>query len=120
MAIPKSKITLRSGSKENTIYANIRLQDGHRIMVYQPTDEDIISSVTGKVLGKREKVIGVGRIKNGKAILKNASGAVALAEIKRITTPRIGSLSPAFARTGRIKKTPCVTVPSLKVKVIDE
>lgn len=39
------------------------LLPGQRVLVYKPTDSDILSS-SGKKMGKKEDVIGIGRVEN--------------------------------------------------------
>ena len=66
--------------------SSFTLKDGQTIMVYEPTNTDMISSVTGRNLGKREIVIGVGKIQNGQVVLKNTEGKVIEAKVQSIDT----------------------------------
>lgn len=47
----------------------VRLPDGQKVLVYKPTDKEIVGYLSGRTLGKKEKVLGAGTIKtiDGKA-----------------------------------------------------
>lgn len=47
------------------------LVEGQRVLVYRPTDRKIVSCSTGRVIGKKEKVLGSGvvNIKEGRPII---------------------------------------------------
>ena len=118
MAKRKYKITMKHDGLAEVILTDVDLMNGRRIMIYKPTDEPVISSVTGKILGKHETVIGVGKIRDGKVSLRNREGKVIEAVISDINaTPTV--LSNAL---GVKKHHVRVSSPDsqLKVKLIEE
>jgi len=117
MQNPKCEIVFREGKETKRVIANITLKDGQTIMVYQPTNEDVISSVTGRTLGKAERVIGVGKIRNGKVLLEDSLGTMIEAEIKRLG--RINQ-SRNFFKTRKVKASSASSQQALRVKLIEE
>ena len=117
----KGKYTT-SGKIQITDYGSGRLSDGQKVLLYKPTDKEIISSFTGRKLGRKEKVIDTGIVKtidgkvyvypNSKLIRMDRKGLVTLSDNKKR-----GGVKPRVTLAQQNMK---MYPTKVYVKVIDE
>lgn len=111
----KVKVTSSTGEK---------LQEGQRVLLCQPTNNVIVDYATGKVIGRKEKVLGTGIVKGkeGSFIVNIAGRGPALLGSRRPdkVAKAIEDMAKIKAPTGRLKFNERSSGRHVIIKVIEE
>lgn len=91
-----SKRQIANGSNHNTVNVVVSggggLIPGQKVILYKPTDRKIVDS-SGKIIGKKEHVIGIGKV-----FLENDTIVVKSPNFHYVVTPSVKTVGPSFLR----------------------
>lgn len=105
-----------------TDHDGVRLPNGQKVLVYKPTDTEIVGYLSGRTLGKKEKIIDAGTIKmiDGEAYVLIHNKSRAPSHIRLACPKNVGIkgvMKPKVGLVHRGKKTKSAEV---LIKLIDE
>lgn len=103
-------------------FDGVLLPDGQKVLVYKPTDKEIVGYLSGRKLGNKEKIINAGTIKmiDGKAYVLTDRKTNAYGRIRSVYPERLGikrSIQPNVRGTQRNQK---MRPAKVFIKLIDE